>query len=206
MDCNFLPFVVSLSMLTKSKFLSFYHIIALLQILIAVSSFTFVFIISGCEKENNNKGAHYSQYIRTGTSAVDFTAKSFDSKNISLSDFRGKVVLMTFWKKRCKECVKNLDTLEAIYKRFKSRGLVIIAINGDNTDYVPSHRIREFVKKKAYTFPVLFDDLFEITETYKITKIPITYLIDRKGIISYINYGEDDWMRPENIKRLENLL
>ncbi len=173
---------------------------------IAVTLLALAILTTGCEKESGNDRSYFSQYIRTGTRAIDFTARRMDDKKIALSNFKGKVILMTFWKRRCKECVRNLDNLEALYERFKARGLVVIAVNADNLDYVPSHRIKELVKRKAYTFPVLFDDFYVIAETYKLTKIPVTYLIDREGTISSIHYGEEDWMSLENIKRLEKLL
>ncbi len=173
---------------------------------ISISLLILAVITSGCEKKSNNDGSYFSQHIRTGTSAIDFTARSIENKYISLSNFRGKVVLMTFWRKRCKECIRDLDKLESLYKSFKSRGLVVIAINANNLDYVPSHRIQEFVKGNAYTFTVLLDDQYAIAEIYKPTKLPMTYLINKKGIITYISYGENDWMSQENIKRIEKLL
>ena len=166
------------------------------------------FLLTACENRREEKSAENAPPVGNyaGATAINFSARKFDNKYLSLADLKGKVVLMNFWKKGCNVCITNLDSLQALQNNLKERNFTILAVNGDNLSYVPSSTIKKFVEKKAYTFPVVFDDGFVITEMYKIINIPMTYLIDKEGIITYTKFGKDDWMSGENLERIEKLL
>lgn len=164
-------------------------------------------LLAGCgEGGKSVDESAYKPYLLPGARARHFEARNMDNKYLTFSRFQGKVTLMTFWRKRCEECVKNLDILEKLYQRFKDRNFTIIALNGDNLNYVPSSKVIEFVKEKGYTYTVLLDDQFIATRAYKVIKIPTTFLIDKEGIIRHIEQGEVNWTTPENIERIEKLL
>ena len=165
-------------------------------------------ILGGCGKDGTGgkSGEVFRETVTTGIAAADFAARNRENRYVTLSGFRGRVVLLTFWRKKCPECLKTLDTMERLYRKFRNRGFVVLALNGDNLDYVPSSRIWKLVEEKGYTFPVLLDDRYLATERYRVIRIPATFLIDDKGVISYVKYGEDDWMSKENIERIGKLL
>jgi len=113
---------------------------------------------------------------------------------------------MTFWRKKCDSCPAYLDGLERLYRKLKGRGLTVLAINGDNLNYVPSDKIREMISERGYTFPVVFDDEFAITERYKVISIPASYLIDKNGIIKTVTTGNVDWQSGDRLASIEALL
>ncbi len=148
----------------------------------------------------------YIPYLVAGDSASDFTARDMENKYLNFSRYEGKVILMTFWRKKCEKCVRMLDHLEKVHLKYKDKGFTSMAIDADNLNYVPSSRVIEFVKARKLSYPVFLDDSFEATQAYKVINIPATFLIDREGIVSHVVYGEYDWLNPENMARIEKLL
>ena len=138
--------------------------------------------------------------------AADFQGRTMENTFSRFSEYRGQVVLMTFWRKKCDICADYLVDLEKIHQEYKGRGFTSFAVNGDNLDYVPSHKIIEFVKERGITYPSWLDDQSQATEGYKIINIPVTFLIDRKGVIADIQYNPVDWGTPENRAKIEKLL
>lgn len=150
--------------------------------------------------------AKYRPYLVPGAIASDFSARDMENKYLNFSRYKGKVILMTFWRKKCEECVKVLDQLEKVHLKYKDKGFTSMAIDADNLNYVPSAKVIEFVKARKLSYPVLLDDTFQATQAYKVINIPATFLIDREGIVRHIVYGEEDWLKAENIARIEKLL
>ena len=161
-------------------------------------------IITGCDKSNNERA--FKSKIGVGSPAPDFTLRDMNEKNITLSGYKGKAVFITFWNMKCKDCTESMQSLEALSRRFGDQGLTVIAINADNLEYVKPEKIINFIKAKGYTFNVLFDETFSASEAYKIVAIPMTFLIDRSGMISYMEFGKADWTSRENIERIQNIL
>jgi len=173
-----------------------------------LSIFVLIFpLLFACgEKSDSKNYDHFKPYLLPGAPASNFEGRDMANKITHFSKYRGNVILMTVWKKKSAECVQNMVLLEKIHEKYKARGFTSIALNADNLDYVPSGRIIDFVKDKGITYPVLLDDQNQGIERYKVINIPITFLIDRSGIISYIAYGKEDLMSPENLARIEKLL
>lgn len=167
-----------------------------------------LFLISACGDSRTSEDVQKALSLQNapGTEAIPFIARATDDKFISLTDLRGQVVLMTFWRKKCDTCPAYMDGLEKLYQQLKNRGLTVLAINGDNLNYVPSDKIREMIAERAYSFPVVFDDEFAITERYKVINIPVTYLLDKNGIIKTVTKGNVDWQSADKLASIEALL
>jgi thiol-disulfide isomerase/thioredoxin len=100
-----------------------------------------------------------------------------DGNEVSLSDFRGQVVVINFWSSTCSPCVKELPLIEEFYQKWQDE-VVVLAIN---EDFNQEH-IGEIVRNSGYHFPVLLDT--QITsKSYQLQFIPATYFIDSEGII-----------------------
>lgn len=159
----------------------------------------------------NNPGIERSaaggrKEIAIGASALDFTLRDLQEKNASLSEYRGKVVLLTFWKVKCKDCTKTLPSVESLEKKLNSQDFAVLTVNVDNLEYVKPEKIHAYLKENNYTFRVLVDETFSTSEAYKLLAVPMTYLIDKKGTVADIRFGEQDWTSQENIDRVQNLL
>ena len=107
---------------------------------------------------------------------ADFTLKDLEGKTWTLKALRGKVVLVNFWATWCPPCRKELPDLEALYKRFKDRGLVVLGISDETLD-----KVQPFVARQGMTYPVLLDPGRKINTLFEVSGIPRSLIYDRKG-------------------------
>ena len=111
--------------------------------------------------------------------APDFQLQSLDGQTISLSDLRGKPVLINFWASWCPPCREEMPYLQEIYEEWTDKGLVVLAINIGESSYTAE----EFIQSYNLSFTVLLDTEQDIAQRYNITGIPTTLFIDKDGII-----------------------
>lgn len=120
-----------------------------------------------------------------GKSAPSFQLTDIDGQSISLSDFKGKTVLLNFWATWCGPCRSEMPYIQEVYDERSEPGLVILAVNiGESLT-----KVEEFIQDYNLTFPVLLDREGNVAEKYNIRAIPTTYLVDGDGIIKDIKIG-----------------
>jgi len=107
---------------------------------------------------------------------ADFTLTDMQRKSWTLHELRGKVVLVNFWATWCAPCRKEMPDLDALYKKFKDQGLVILAIDDEETT-----KIAAFLKDKPVTYSVLLDPGRKVNDIFHIDGIPKSFVYDRKG-------------------------
>ena len=107
---------------------------------------------------------------------ADFTLKDLNNKKWTLSQLRGKIVLVNFWATWCPPCRTEMPNLDLIYTHFASEGLVILSITDENPFTVNS-----FLQGKNYHPPVLIDSGGAVHKQFHITGIPQTFVFDRDG-------------------------
>lgn len=138
-----------------------------------------------------------------GKAAPVFELKDLEGKKVSLSDFKGKVILLNFWATWCAPCKAEMPSLENLYKNLKGKGLVVIGVSVDNSETT----VRSFVKEKGITFPILLDKGKEVSfDDYGVIGLPVTFLIDRKGVIVEKVFGERQWDSEEIKEKIKRLL
>jgi peroxiredoxin len=116
-----------------------------------------------------------------GNAAPDFTLQSVDGKSITLSDFRGKTVLLNFWMSSCDACVSELPYLQTASDNVTNQQVVILAVNcGESSQTVDS-----IVDPLKPSYPVLLDPEGTVCTAYK-RGAPTAFLIDSNGIIRAI--------------------
>ncbi|WP_421384988.1 peroxiredoxin family protein [Bacillus salacetis] len=123
---------------------------------------------------------------KLGSIAPDFTLKTLTGDTISLTDFRGKKVLMNFWAAWCTPCTQELPALEA-FKNGTQKDIEVISINIDPEDHA-----QEFAEDTGISFPVLLDIDDKVNEEYQVISIPTTMLIDEKGYVINKHIGAMD--------------
>lgn len=106
-------------------------------------------------------------------------------ENISLSDFRGKVVYLDFWASWCPPCAASLPWMEALRVEFAAGGFEVLAVNVDED---PADGIR-FLRRTPVSYPVLGDAEGDIAELYDVREMPSSYLIDRRGVLRRVHRG-----------------
>ena len=148
-------------------------------------------------------GTTDSAQVEEGVDAPNFTLKNLEGKEVSLSDFRGKHVLVNFWATWCGPCKIEMPSLEALYQRFKNKNFVMLAISND---MFGATIVKPFVKANKISFPVLLDQRLKASNAFGVVSLPATFMIDPKGKILGALYGAEDWATPSNILYFENLL
>jgi peroxiredoxin len=108
--------------------------------------------------------------------ALDFSLPSLTGKEVKLSDYKGKKVLLHFWATWCPPCKWEMSHLQKFSK--KETNIEILAINID-----PKNDVRGFAEKYQLTLPILLDQTGEVNEAYSILSIPTSFLVNEEGRI-----------------------
>lgn len=137
-----------------------------------------------------------------GDTFVDTALHDLEGKPVSLSQFKGKAIMLNFWATWCPPCREEMPSMEALYRKFKGTDLVMLAVSIDDN----VETIKEYIKKNNYTMPVFHDADKEAAAAYGLTGVPETFLIDRKGIVVEKFMGALDWTKPEVVKLLQDLM
>ena len=135
--------------------------------------------------------------------AKDFTLPDLDGNSVTLFDKKGKIILLNFWATWCPPCRKEMPSMELLHKKFGGKDFEIIAVA---TDVKGAKLVKPFIEEQGVTFTVLIDSKGEITDLYGVYALPITYLIDRDGIILDKITGAADWFSEESQNYFEELI
>ena len=157
------------------------------RLLEAVLSISVLALIAGCAESQVNFPAR------------DFTSRDLAGNEITLSDYRGKVVLLDFWATGCPSGVRELPNVKRVYDEYKGQGFVVIGINLDTDRAV----LEAFLQKAGIDWPQVFDGRGwrnRVSLLYGVNAIPSKFLIDRDGIIRYTNLR--DWRLERRVERL----
>lgn len=123
-----------------------------------------------------------------GDKATDFTLRSIEGESVSLTQYEGKVVVMSFWATWCGPCKEEMPHLQKMYEAKKEEGLVVLSISTD--DARSASKVKPFIKKNAYTFPVLLDKDSSVIGTYNPSKtLPYTVVVGRTGEVAKMTSG-----------------
>ena len=121
-----------------------------------------------------------------GAPAEDFRLVDLDGKSQSLSQYRGKVVLVNFWATWCKPCTTEMPAMQTTYDKLRDKGFVVLAINELEDDA----KVREHIKQHGHTFPVLMDRENKVANQFGVFGLPVSVFIDEKGVVQeYIKGG-----------------
>lgn len=133
-----------------------------------------------------------------GGDAPDFTLTDLNGKEVSLSNLRGKVVLLEFWATWCLPCRESIPAMNEIYKRYSDKGLVVLGISVDKGQNILED-VRAFAREFSIQYPVAIDSK-SVSNHYGVYSIPTTVLIDKEGKIVLKNIG----FSPETEERLSS--
>ncbi len=120
--------------------------------------------------------------LQKGNLPPDFELRTPEGQIIRLSDLKGKKVILNFWATWCPPCRLEMPDMEKFYKKQKSKGIEILAVNLTKTEKKRTD-VPDFIKAYGITFPVLLDEETEVAQMYQVSSIPTSYLIDSDGVI-----------------------
>jgi thiol-disulfide isomerase/thioredoxin len=128
-----------------------------------------------------------------------------NSSPLTLSDLKGKVVLVDFWTYSCINCQNTFPYLRKWYEAYKDQGLVIVGVHSPEFDFEKNiSNVRQAVKHYNVLWPVAVDSNHETWDAYKNQYWPAEYLIDKNGIVRDIHLGEGNYDLTE--KSIRTLL
>lgn len=139
---------------------------------------------------------------RAGTSPPDFTSRTVDGRQLSLTDLRGKVVLINFWASWCLECRPEMPVLDGLHRDLSARGLAIVGINAREDP----RAIGRYAEELHLTFPLVLDPSGTINNLYGVIGLPTTFVVGRDGRAVAFGVGPRAWRSPPARALLEALL
>ncbi len=132
-----------------------------------------------------------------GVKAFDFALKDLKGVTHRLSDYRGKTVFLHFWASWCSACKVELPFIQKLYEDSEKDKFVILCVTvGDDKSATSA-----FVNKNGFTFLTLLGKKSQAVRDYQVSAIPVTYLIDKKGMIFGKIVGSREW-KWEQVKPL----
>ena len=112
--------------------------------------------------------------------APDFTVYDIDGNPHSLSDFRGKPVILNFWATWCGYCKMEMPDFEEKYGRY-GEDIHFIMLNVTDGSQETVETASAFIAEQGYTFPVYYDTDLAAASAYNTSGLPVTYFIDAEG-------------------------
>ncbi len=140
---------------------------------------------------------------RRGPVAPDFTLTGLDGRSVSLSDHKGKVVIVNIWATWCPPCIAETPSLDKFYKMMKDEDFALLAVSVDEDG---ENAVKPFMKRKNLSFPVLLDPDNRVARMYGSRKVPESFIIRKDGTIDNKIAGAIDWTTPELIEYIHKLL
>lgn len=131
---------------------------------------------------------------REGQSAPEFTLPDLVGQTRALADFRGKVVLLTFWATWCQSCQEEMPHLQRLQEEQGGKGFSVVSISVDEDG---RKAVAPFVERYRLTYPVLISDNRSMAK-YSVYGLPAAFLIDARGVIVARYIGPVDPQRLEN--------
>lgn len=132
--------------------------------------------------------------VKVDYPAPELALNNVDGKPVSLTSYRGQVVLVNLWATWCPPCKEEMPALEAYYRKHAKDGFSVVAVN----DGDPTSDVEKFVEDYQLTFPVWLDPTYiGTTKAFKTLNLPSSYVINRDGQVVL------SWLGGINQKNLE---
>lgn len=126
------------------------------------------------------------EIVIIGEKSPDFALLDMNGQKHKLSDYKGQGVFLNFWGTWCKPCEKEMPYMNNQYQLFKDKGVQLLAVNVGESDLV----VKKFIEKYQLSFPVLIDTDSQVQTAYAIDPLPITFLIDKNGLVKKVYTGQ----------------
>jgi peroxiredoxin len=147
-----------------------------------------------------------SRFIRPlqeGRPAPGFSFPDLEGRKVSLSDFRGKVVLVNIWATWCPPCRDEMPSMQKLYENFRGEHFEMLAVSIDADGH---EAVAPFIQKLNLTFPVLLDLKGKTKGLYRITGVPESFIVDKEGILVNKVIGPMDWSSQQVFDFFQELI
>ena len=134
--------------------------------------------------------------VEVGREAPNFTLRDLDGGDVSLKEYRGKIVILDFWATWCGPCRMTMPIIDSLQEEYSGK-VSVLAVNLQD----PKSAVREYVLNQGLHSTVLLDEDGSVGRQYNTSYIPMQLIIDKNGIVRYIMTGVPSGMR--SIMRVE---
>jgi len=148
-----------------------------------------------------------------GQPAPEFSALDVQGVSRRLDEYRGKVVLLNIWATWCETCKEEMPSMQRLYEQMEGEEFEILAVSVDapigQEDLrfgLPGGNPWAYADSLSLTFPILHDPSAGIAETFRITGVPESFVIDRDGVIVRKVFGPTAWDASGYVELVERLL
>ena len=140
--------------------------------------------------------------IAPGQTPPEFVLPDLDGNDVTLADYKGKVVILDLWATWCPPCRQEIPFLVSLYEEYKDQGLVVVGVGLDQGG---ASALAPFVEQNDVTYPILVGDQ-SVSQSYNVSGIPMTLMIDRDGRVASKDVGFAPTMEGMMRARVEELL
>ena len=142
--------------------------------------------------------------LKEGQQAPGFTLLTLDGGRASLTDHRDKLVVLNFWATWCQPCTVEMPSLEALWQRYRDRGLIVVGVSVDRG--APKALLEPYVRNLKLTFPILLDPDSKTSDRWRVTALPATFVVRPGGEVAGMAMGAREWNSDEMRALVERLL
>jgi len=136
------------------------------------------------------------------TAPPQFSGSTLDARQLSMTEYRGTVIVLNFWATWCLECRSEMPLLERLQREFSSWGLAIIAVNAREN----KEAVRRYARELGLTFPLVLDPDGKINALYGVIGLPTTFVVGRDGRAIAFAIGPRQWDSAPGRALIEALL
>jgi cytochrome c biogenesis protein CcmG/thiol:disulfide interchange protein DsbE len=155
----------------------------ILYILILIAGAAWIVLSANTTNASTNN----TSAPQAGFAAPDFTLKTPDGEEYTLSELKGNAVLVNLWATWCPPCRAEMPAIEKMYQEYKDQGFIVLAVDMTYQDN-PANVI-PFTQQYGLTFPVLLEETGDVAALYQLRSLPSSYFINRAGVIQEVVIG-----------------
>ena len=134
--------------------------------------------------------------------APGFSLTTLGGNTVTLENYKGKVVFLSFWAPWCASCREELPDLDVLYKKFSKNGFTVLSVCVESSASV----VAGFLNKHPVSFPVLIDKGGEVADRYRLSGFPVSFVIGKDGVIRHKHSGYGKEFLADYEKEILDLL